>query len=91
MAAELTVSTGAEGKNGRLKNENSHRTGGATSHRPCGGPRRRAHVCVLARRGAAVDPAAARGLRTGRDAALPAVRLGHWPCQGVYVPLPSLP
>src|SRR6266496_899571 len=41
-------------------------------------------------RRAAMDPAATRGLRTGRDAALPAVHLRHWPCQVVHVPLPSL-
>ena len=34
-----------------------------------------AHVRVLARHRAAMDPAATRSLRAGRDAALPAVRL----------------
>jgi hypothetical protein len=33
-----------------------------------------------------MDPAATRGLRTGRDPALPAVHLGHWPCQVMQLP-----
>jgi hypothetical protein len=49
-----------------------------------------ARCATLAGR-AAMDAAATRSLRTGRDAALPAVHLGHWSCQVVHVPLPSLP
>jgi hypothetical protein len=48
----------------------------------------RAGAIKEARRRAAMDSAATRGLRTGRDAALPAVHLRHWPCQVVHVPLP---
>src|SRR5215831_14757402 len=53
-----------ERKNGRLKHENSHRASEpATGHRPCGGPRPRAHVSVFARRRATVDTETTRGLR----------------------------
>jgi hypothetical protein len=62
-----------------------------TDHSRCGAYGPLAHIRVFARRHAAMDPAATRGLRTGRDAALPAVHLRHWPCQVVHVPLPSLP
>src|SRR5262245_11220936 len=76
----------------RIDNARSYRpTKPPADHSRCGAPGPRVHVRVLARRRAGMDPAATRGLRTGRDPALPAVHLGHWPCQVVHVPLPSLP
>jgi hypothetical protein len=47
----------------------SRRIESATSHGPCVS-RFRAHVRVFARKSAAVDPAATRGMRTRRDATL---------------------
>src|SRR5438105_4346995 len=91
LVVELTVDTRTETR-WRVDHGHSYRpTKAPADHSRCGAPGPRAHVRVLARCRAAMDPAATRGLRTGRDAALPAVRLGHWPCQGVHVPLPSLP
>src|SRR5262249_47818448 len=76
----------------RVDNGNSYRTGEALAddgRRRARGPR--AHVRVSACRRAAVDAGATRRLRTGCDAALPTVRPGRRPCQGVHGPLPSLP
>jgi hypothetical protein len=33
----------------------------------------------------------ARSYRPTKHPALPTVHLGHWPCQVVHVPLPSIP
>jgi ABC transporter substrate binding protein len=75
----------------RVDNARSYRPTKPPADHSCGAPGRRVHVRVLAHRRAGMDPAATRGLRTGRTPALPAVHLGHWPCQVVHVPLPSLP
>jgi hypothetical protein len=69
---------------------NLRRIESATSHGPCSS-RSRAHMRVFARKSAAVDPAATRGLRTRRDAALQPVCPGRSACQRLHVPLPSLP
>src|SRR5205823_1162184 len=75
----------------RIDNARSYPTKPPADYSRCGASGPLAHVRVIARRRAAMDPAATRGLRTGRDAALPAVHLRHWPCQIMHVPLPSLP
>src|SRR6516225_3265039 len=62
----------------------------ATSRWPCAS-RSRARVRVFARKSAAVDPAATRGLRTRRDAALQPVCPGRSAGQRLHVSLPSLP
>src|SRR5919204_4413926 len=91
MVVEVTIDTRTETRR-RVDNGHSCRpTKAPADHSRCGAPGPRAHVRVLARHRAAMDAAATRSLRTGRDAALPAVRLGHWSCQVVHVPLPSLP
>src|SRR5262249_35585933 len=60
----------------RVDNARSYRpTKPPADHSRCGAPGSRAHLRVLARRRAGMDPAATRGLRTGRDPALPAVHL----------------
>src|SRR6516162_10831071 len=90
VVVALTIDTRTA--NWRIDNARSYRpTKPPADHSRCGAPGSRAHIRVLARRRAGMDPAATRGLRTGRDPALPAVHLGHWPCQVVHVPLPSLP
>ena len=86
----LTIDTRTETR-WRIDNARSYPTKPPADHTRCGASGPLAHVRLLARRRAAMDPAATRGLRTGRDAALPAVHLRHWPCQVVHVPLPSLP
>jgi hypothetical protein len=80
MVVELTVDTRTETR-WMVDNGHSYRPAKAPAdHSRCGARGPRAHVRLLARRRATMDPAATRGLRTGRDAALPAVRLGHWSC-----------
>src|SRR5262249_26960638 len=65
---ELTVILGQDAPT-EDQSGNSRRIESATSHGPCAS-RCRAHMRVLARKSAAVDPAATRSLRTRRDAAL---------------------
>src|SRR5215471_4161067 len=74
-----------------LKNESLYRaTEPASGHPPISSLRPRAHVRVFACRRAAVDPEAARGLRTGCDAPLQSVRPGRSACLNLHVRLPAL-
>src|SRR5262249_55044489 len=90
MVVALTIDTRTE-TTWRIDNARSYPTKPPADHSRCGTSGPLAHVRVSARRRAAMDPAATRGLRTGRDAALSAVHLRHWPCQVMHVQLPSLP
>ena len=65
---ELTIILGQDAPT-EDQSWNSLRIECATSHGPCAS-RCRAHMRVFARKSAAVDPAATRGLRARRDAAL---------------------
>jgi hypothetical protein len=89
MPVELTVIL-AQNAPTDDQSGNSRRIESATSHGPCSS-RSRAHMRVFARKSAAVDPAATRGLRTRRDAALQPVCPGRSACQRLHVSLPSLP
>src|SRR5262249_51132498 len=75
LAVELTVDI-RTGTRWRVDNGCSYRpTKAPADHSRCGAPWPPAHVGVFARHRAAMDPAATRSLRAGRDAALPAVCL----------------
>src|SRR5262249_31982073 len=87
VVVALTIDT----RTAKWRVDNARPAKPPADHSRCGAPGSRAHVRVFARRRAGMDPAATRGLRTGRDPALPAVHLGHWPCQVGDVPLPALP
>ena len=65
---ELTIILGQDAPT-EDQSGNSRRIECATSHGPCAS-RCRAHMRVFARKSAAVDPAATRGLRTRRDASV---------------------
>ena len=90
-ACRIGSNTEAQRTNNEVQNGNWRRIEPATSHRPCSASRSRAHVRVFARNRAAVDAAAACGLRTRRDAALQPICPGRSTCQRLHVSLPPLP
>jgi hypothetical protein len=90
-ACRIDSNTEAQRTNNEVQNGNWRRIEPATSHRPCSASRSRAHVRVFARNRAAVDAAAACGLRTRRDAALQPICPGRSTCQRLHVSLPPLP
>src|SRR5262249_35719942 len=71
VVVALTIDT----RTAKWRVDNARPAKPPADHSRCGAPGSRAHVRVLARRRAGMDPAATRGLRTGRDPALPPAHL----------------